>query len=262
MLRRRSPAAVAVAALIGANESGRVNGECEVAHLANPAAPSDAFGAAYVFAGREHRWIGAARLAAAEPVGPNPYFGNSVTISDITNTIVVGALLDRALGQASGAAHVFRRDASGWMELVKLTASDEGPGDNFGFRVAAMTDDLVLVSALREVAGLGTVYAFAGLSGADGDANGAPDACDIFEGTAEDCNANAIPDECESVGDLNADGVVNIVDLLALLAVWGPCSSDCPLACTGNLNGDCTVNALDMCIIFDNSWSVLGMLPS
>lgn len=54
------------------------------------------------------------------------------------------------------------------------------------------------------------------------------DDCDIAEGTSLDANGNGIPDECETVPqDINMDGSVDIEDLLALLAAWGPCT-DCP----------------------------------
>ena len=64
---------------------------------------------------------------------------------------------------------------------------------------------------------------FLGLSGADCNNNGQANTCDIFDGTSQDMNGNGIPDECEASGDLNGDGVVDVVDLLALLAAWGPC---------------------------------------
>lgn len=42
--------------------------------------------------------------------------------------------------------------------------------------------------------------------------------------------------------DLNMDGVVNVVDLLQMLSVWGACGAPCP----ADLNGDGTVNVLDL----------------
>ncbi len=51
-------------------------------------------------------------------------------------------------------------------------------------------------------------------------------------------------------GDLNGDGVVNVLDLLILLGAWGPCDEgrDCP----ADLNEDGTVNVLDLLILLEN----------
>ena len=45
--------------------------------------------------------------------------------------------------------------------------------------------------------------------------------------------------------DLNDDGVVGIVDFLALLAAWGPCPDPCPPFCFGDIDGDCNVGITD-----------------
>ena len=42
-------------------------------------------------------------------------------------------------------------------------------------------------------------------------------------------------------GDVNGDGVVNVVDILAVMDVWGPCS-----ACPEDLNGDGFVDVVDL----------------
>ncbi len=48
-------------------------------------------------------------------------------------------------------------------------------------------------------------------------------------------------------GDVNGDGVVDVVDLIALLAAWGPCP-DCP----EDINGDGIVNVVDLLILLSN----------
>jgi hypothetical protein len=78
--------------------------------------------------------------------------------------------------------------------------------------------------------------------------NGVPDAEDLFGGVSSDCNANGIPDECEiaagTAPDANRDGVidgcavcpwdcgtvdgiVDVVDFLALLQQWSQVGSAC-----------------------------------
>lgn len=53
-----------------------------------------------------------------------------------------------------------------------------------------------------------------------------------------------------SEGDLNGDGAVDIVDLLVLLAQWGPCAecTDCP----ADLDGNCEVGITDLLIMLAN----------
>jgi hypothetical protein len=206
-------------------------------------------GAAYVFRRQDRQWSFDARLSAAEPVGPAPVFGISSSIGADGTVILIGAPLDDAMGSEAGAAHVFRRTDRGWTETAKLTASDGGPFDQFASSVS-IDGDVGMINA--PTGGPGAVYVFLGLSGMDCNDNGNPDSCDIFEGSSEDLNENNIPDECEAIGDLNGDGVVNVRDLLTLLAAWGACDDPCPPACTGDTNFDCTVNWIDLLTLLSN----------
>jgi glucose/arabinose dehydrogenase len=76
----------------------------------------------------------------------------------------------------------------------------------------------------------------------------------IPEGGIVDENGNGVADSCEgpALGDLNADGVVNVVDLLLLLGAWGDCDPP-PAACPADLTGDGTVNVLDLLLLLA-SW--------
>ncbi len=61
-----------------------------------------------------------------------------------------------------------------------------------------------------------------------------------------------IPD-CTPVGqpsDLDGDGIVGMVDFLALLGTWGSCS-DCG-TCPADFDGDCSVGILDLLILLGN----------
>lgn len=73
--------------------------------------------------------------------------------------------------------------------------------------------------------------------------NGVPDTIELVSGTTADTNGNGIPDECECLVDMNTDGVVNIADLLALMAFWGPAGS------AGDFNEDGEVGIADLLIL-------------
>jgi hypothetical protein len=56
---------------------------------------------------------------------------------------------------------------------------------------------------------------------------------------------------CESCdGDLNGDDIVNVSDLLELLAAWGPCADI--TQCRGDLDGNGHVNVSDLLILLSN----------
>ena len=170
-------------------------------------------GSAYVFRDTGTQWTHEIKLTAADPVGPFPFFGSSSSISG--DTIIVGAPFDYALGPESGAAHLFRKNRTGWEEVIKLTASDGEPGDSFGASLS-VSGDVAFIGAPPQNAP-GTVYIF---------------------------------DLDPTPGDLDCDGRVGVTDLLALLVSWGPCD-DCQ-ECTADLNGDCIVGVSDLLILLMN----------
>jgi hypothetical protein len=52
--------------------------------------------------------------------------------------------------------------------------------------------------------------------------------------------------------DINCDGVVDVFDLLELLAAWGECD-DCPKTpCLADLDGNCAVDVMDLLILLGN----------
>jgi hypothetical protein len=74
--------------------------------------------------------------------------------------------------------------------------------------------------------------------------NGVHDSTDISGGSSTDYNADGIPDDCQCLSDINGDGVVDVVDFLDLLAVWGPCPG-----CPADINRDGVVNVVDFLIL-------------
>jgi hypothetical protein len=53
-------------------------------------------------------------------------------------------------------------------------------------------------------------------------------------------------------GDLNGDGVVDVLDLLILLDSWGACKDCSPGACPADFNNDCNVDVLGLLFLLDN----------
>jgi len=204
-------------------------------------------GAVYVYRYEHGQWLSEAKLIAANPAGPFPYLGASVALSNDGTVLLAGAPYDQALGFDSGSLHLFRHDGTQWQETAKLLASDGAPYAHFGGPVS-LSGDMALVGAPSAAA----AYMFAGFSAPDCNHNDQSDSCDIFEGTSDDLNVNGIPDECEAIGDLDGDGLVNVRDLLTLLGAWGACDDPCPPACTGDTNFDCTVNWIDLLTLLSN----------
>ena len=116
-------------------------------------------GTAHVFERDGVAWIAAATLVPQDTHG-HDLFGSSVALSG--ETIVVGSQGDDDAGSGSGSAYVFARDADGWTERAKLTASDAAPGDGFGSSVGLHGDTIVAGARGDDEAGdfTGAAYVF------------------------------------------------------------------------------------------------------
>jgi probable HAF family extracellular repeat protein len=64
----------------------------------------------------------------------------------------------------------------------------------------------------------------------------------------------AIIPTTKTPGDINGDGVVNVIDLLAVISAWGPCPSPpAPPACPADVFTDGVVNVADLLFVI-NHW--------
>jgi uncharacterized protein (DUF2345 family) len=133
---------------------------------------NDLMGAAYVFEKPAGGWgnrTQTAKLTASD--GADAKFGSSVSISG--NTIVVGApsqpVLYRSYSEnLQGAAYVFVKPASGWVDMTptaKLTASDGQSGDTMGLSVGVSGKVIVVGAVQIDSGGPGAAYVFVKPSG-------------------------------------------------------------------------------------------------
>ena len=82
------------------------------------------------------------------------------------------------------------------------------------------------------------------MTSADCNDNGIPDECEIAAGTLADVDGNGVPDVCQCAPDINADGTIDMLDLIDLLMCFGMSSA---LGCIPeDINGDGVVNVLDL----------------
>jgi hypothetical protein len=117
--------------------------------------------AAYIFVRTGGVWTEQAKLTAPDTTA-NIGFGWSVAISG--HTVVVGAISDGAAGDFAYSAYVFVRKGEGWTWQAKLTASDAGADDAFGWSVAVSGEKALVGAALDdgEIAfHAGSAYVFA-----------------------------------------------------------------------------------------------------
>ena len=187
-----------------------------------PADPLCESGSAYVFHFDGSTWTQEAKLVSSYGEAGDQ-FGWSVAISE--DSAVIGAAGENGVYSpwwpGVGAAYAFWYDGSQWIEGARLLASDGAHGDCLGISVALFHDTAVLGAYLDNDNGedSGSAYVFAGLS--DRNNNGTLDTCDIASGFSQDNDGNGVPDECETPGDVDGDGDVDLADLAALLAAYG-----------------------------------------
>lgn len=114
-------------------------------------------GAAYIFQRLETgEWVQEAKVHAGDGETKD-LFGNAVAIDG--TTAVSGAYFkEGSSGNKAGAAYVYERVGSAWVETAKLEASDQEGGAEFG-RYVAVEGDRILVGA-RSHGGPGAAYVY------------------------------------------------------------------------------------------------------
>jgi len=140
------------------------------------------------------------------------YFGNSISIDN--GVLAIGANGDDS-AWAAGSAYLF--DAVSGAQIDKVLASDGSAFDDFGNSIA-IDNDMVVIGAVGDDdngENSGSVYVF-------DDGNG---------GCPEDLDESGVVDVGDLLillagwggpgGDVNGDGIVNVADILELIGAWG-----------------------------------------
>jgi len=94
---------------------------------------NDDRGSAYIFERTATDWIQQTKLTASSPAAGDQ-FGSAVSISG--DNAIVGADRNDYNGSWSGAAYVFQRTNTGWIQRDMLVPSDGRTGDRFGCAVS------------------------------------------------------------------------------------------------------------------------------
>jgi hypothetical protein len=110
-----------------------IDGSYAVAGAVNDDDKGQNSGSAYVFFHNGAAWAQQAKLTASDGAGGD-CFGWAVDISG--DCVIVGAIYDDDSGLNSGAAYIFRRSGTVWVQEAKLRASDGAAEDYFGWSVS------------------------------------------------------------------------------------------------------------------------------
>ncbi|MCZ6493568.1 MAG: FG-GAP repeat protein, partial [Planctomycetota bacterium] len=178
-------------------------------------------GSAYVFRfdPENWQWVEEQKLLASDGAVFDQ-FGRAVAIDG--DTAVIGAFDHEDVGPVFGAAYVFRFDPAGsgsWIEQQKLLPNPNPWTNFFGWSVA-IDGDTAVIGAYGEDQQAGAAYVFdltACLCTADLDGDGNVGILDLLALLA------AWDTEPGGPPDFDGDGTVGILDLLELLANWGAC---------------------------------------
>ncbi len=189
-------------------------------------------GAAYAFLGNSPtpcNWIILTKLSVSGGLNAGDQFGRSVSI-EVLGAAVGAPFSTPNGGEDSGIAYIFGRKMGGpfgdWLHVGTLPNPVGAAEDHFGDSVA-ISDTVATI-------------------GATGDDQGANDAgaAYVFE------------DVCPCPWDLNSDGSVGILDLLALIVEWGAC----PDPCSADFDGDEDVDVIDLLILIAH-WGKCTCIP-
>lgn len=197
-------------------EAVAIRGDVCIVGATDENSGEDESGAAHVYVRSGQGWLHTDRLVPSDP-HLEAAFGNAIAIGD--HLAVIGALLHGDIGDGAGQTYAFAFDGTQWSEIARLRPAEVDAIDHFGCAVAIEGEE-VLIGADHDddpcgggICGAGAVYVFRPLANCNG--NDAFDVCEVLDGLATDCNANLVPDACETTADCDGNGVPDACDLAA-----------------------------------------------
>jgi hypothetical protein len=199
-------------------------------------------GAVYFYEFDGSDWVEDIKLTASDGEEED-VLGLAVAIEG--DIAVAGAFLEDYGALDAGSAYVFNHNGTRWVERAKLSESMPASEDHFGHAVA-ISGSTAVIGAVDDD-GIGSAHIFGGVSECND--NSRLDACDILNGTSEDCSDNWIPDECEP--DCNDTGVADSCDIVD--GVSEDCNgNEVPDECEPQ--DDCNENGVqDICDLADGT---------
>ena len=123
-----------------------ISGETAIVGARNALIGEDSYGAAYVFQRQKPFWTPGPKLTASDGQ-ISDQFGKTVGISG--NSVIVGSPSHTAGGPSSGAAYIFKREETGWIQQVKLFDTKTAAEDQFGTAVD-ISQNLAIVGARQD----------------------------------------------------------------------------------------------------------------
>ena len=137
---------------------------CAVGAYAADPSGLDAAGAAYIFTRNGTTWTQQTKLIASDKAADDT-FGYSVALSGDGNTCAVGGYgVDPSGISNAGAAYIFTRSGSTWMQQAKLVANNAAMSDNSGLSIAISGDGNTCVvgafQATRSLSYCGAAFVF------------------------------------------------------------------------------------------------------
>ncbi len=117
-------------------------------------------GAAYVFVRSGSNWVQQQEFTASDGAADDE-FGVVAALSPDGSTALIGDVSkDVGTNSRQGAAYLFTRSGSNWVQQQELTAADGAGGDRFGSTALSADGSTVLVGAQGKNFGQGAAYVF------------------------------------------------------------------------------------------------------
>ncbi|MCH7547726.1 MAG: hypothetical protein IID30_15110 [Planctomycetes bacterium] len=208
-------------------------------------------GAAYVYEFDGESWQYTKKLLP-DKLDRGKSFGMTTAVK--REIIMVGAQADGRHGSLYRFRRIRNSDlTTDWESMAKVHFYDVERYEYVGWKMEADGDFAIISSIIHDTPRASVASGIHIVEGLlDSDRDGFSDSCDSCPETPNldlgDADGDGLGDACDVFGDINNDGLINVTDLLLLLAAWGVCP-DNVLLCLPDLNGNGIVNVSDLLLL-------------